>query len=509
VTEKSYKKFPLFFRVGLIFFGVALIILAEGLLRILAPPAPACQEDPFVGFAGKDPFFIRAEKQGRAIYQVNPRRARFFNPESFPAKKSDNTFRIFVLGGSVAMGFPFHEPGSFSRFLGIGLRELDHSRTYELINAGGFGYASYRVVRILREVINYDPDLIIIMSGHNEFLEKRTYGEIKDQGPALVALKTWLARFRVYCILKTAVFKIRGPDARPLLTPEVTWEKYSCDPVQAGLTLRHYEYNLKEMARISRQRNVPIIFLTLPCNLREFPPYLSRHGRMLSDTENEKWNLFYTKGLESIKQDEFKQALAYFNSAEKIEPHHADLQFQLGRTLWEKKDWDQAREKFWTAVRMDARPIRAFSEMNQMILDLARGQGVFLADAERAFSEKSTGHIPGDDWFLDHCHPDLPGHITMARTIIASMIHARLIQPAPDWPDVFNKACEDYQNSLPHHWLAMAYYRAAFETGLNVKRLDRGIRMAETAKKLDPANPKISNLIHTLTSLKETNETRE
>ncbi len=509
MTERGHKEFPLLFQVGLVFFGVVLIILVEGLLRISTAPAPACQEDPFVGFAGKDPFFIRAEKHGRAIYQINPKRAGFFNPSSFPARKSGNAFRIFVLGGSVAMGFPFHEPGSFSRFLAIGLSKLDKSKTYEVVNVGGFGYASYRVVRILREVINHDPDLIIVMSGHNEFLEKRTYGEIEAQSPALVALKTRLAGFRIYCLLKTGVFKIRGPDARPLLASEVTWEKYVRDPVQVERTIRHYEYNIQEMTRISRHGNVPILFLTLPCNLREFPPYYSRHDDTLSETEMEKWNRFYKKGLEGIERGELDQALSWLALAEEIDPDYADLQFRIGRVLWHKKEWDKAREKFWTAVRTDARPMRVFPEMNQMIRSQARGRGVLLADAERDFSDNSTGRIPGDDWFLDHCHPDLHGHIAMARTIITSMINARIIQPAPDWHDVYDKACENYQKSLPDYWLAGAYYRAAFETGLNVKRLNRGIRLAEIAKKLDPENPKISGLIQTLTHLKETTETRE
>ena len=44
-----------------------------------------------------------------------------------------------------------------------------------MINAGGISYASYRVAVVIKELARYEPDLFIIYTGHNEFLEERTY----------------------------------------------------------------------------------------------------------------------------------------------------------------------------------------------------------------------------------------------------------------------------------------------------------------------------------------------
>ena len=45
----------------------------------------------------------------------------------------------------------------------------------EIINTGGISYASYRVARLMEELLAYQPDVFVIYTGHNEFLEKRIY----------------------------------------------------------------------------------------------------------------------------------------------------------------------------------------------------------------------------------------------------------------------------------------------------------------------------------------------
>ena len=51
----------------------------------------------------------------------------------------------------------------------------------EVINAGGICYASYRLLDLVDECLNYEPDLIIVMCGHNEFLEPRHYGNLQTK----------------------------------------------------------------------------------------------------------------------------------------------------------------------------------------------------------------------------------------------------------------------------------------------------------------------------------------
>ena len=57
----------------------------------------------------------------------------------------------------------------------VGPPAADPSRRWEVINAGGISYASYREAKLVEEIARYQPDLVLVYSGHNEFLEERTY----------------------------------------------------------------------------------------------------------------------------------------------------------------------------------------------------------------------------------------------------------------------------------------------------------------------------------------------
>ena len=83
---------------------------------------------------------------------------------SVPSKEKDNTFRIFVLGGSsVALGNPpFSEQ----------LEEIFHKKGYGKVRVFNFGAMSSMlgqdVVRILYEVVDFHPNLIVMYSGFND-----------------------------------------------------------------------------------------------------------------------------------------------------------------------------------------------------------------------------------------------------------------------------------------------------------------------------------------------------
>lgn len=81
-----------------------------------------------------------------------------------PLKEKDDTFRIFVLGGSsVAVGRPpFSEE----------LEKIFHKEGYEKIRVFNFGAVSSMfgqdVARILYEVVDFHPNLIVIYGGFND-----------------------------------------------------------------------------------------------------------------------------------------------------------------------------------------------------------------------------------------------------------------------------------------------------------------------------------------------------
>jgi len=158
-----------------------------------------------------------------------------------------------------------------------------------VINAGGVSYASYRVARLMRELSQYHPDLFIVYSGQNEFLEERSYGKLKQLPEWLLYGDTLLSNTRVYTALKqlleyTGVMQQQAPQ-RTELHAEVdeilnhtagptTYERN--DELKQKI-LTHYRINLGRMARIARGAGADIIYIKPVVNLKDMSPFKSEH----------------------------------------------------------------------------------------------------------------------------------------------------------------------------------------------------------------------------------------
>ena len=173
----------------------------EAVLRIAGVPARDPGDDPFVGFSGTQPLFV----VDNGIASTAPAKLRFFNQASFPVKKGPDTIRIFCLGGSTTYGHPFDGRTSFPRWLEDLLKASSPDKNFEVINAAGVSYASYRIVPLVREALQYSPDLIVISDAHNEFLERRTYSGLLDQGRGLLTVRSALEQLNTYQALKRIV----------------------------------------------------------------------------------------------------------------------------------------------------------------------------------------------------------------------------------------------------------------------------------------------------------------
>ncbi len=139
-----------------------------------ASPPP----DPLVNLHHLQPLFtLSADKQ---TYFIGPERLDLFREARFAAHKPAGTFRIFALGESTTQGEPYSTATAYPAWLELELRAAT-GRPVEVINCGGLSYASYRIRAILHEVLDrYQPDLIILYCGQNEFLERRTYDGWRD-----------------------------------------------------------------------------------------------------------------------------------------------------------------------------------------------------------------------------------------------------------------------------------------------------------------------------------------
>ena len=212
------------FRLAAVALGLIPLLLLE-LILAAGGWGKSDFDDPFVTYKSVRPLFSLSDDGLR--YKIHESRLDWFYPDSFAAKKGDDTFRIFCIGESTTGGSPFTIETAYSTWLKLSRDAADPTRNWEVVNCGGISYASYRLSPIFDEILKYEPDLIVIYSGQNEFLEDRTYDHLKDVPDSLIHGYQVASHFRTFNLLRKTYLDFtkdpvhRAYENRPVLAEEV------------------------------------------------------------------------------------------------------------------------------------------------------------------------------------------------------------------------------------------------------------------------------------------------
>ena len=466
--------------------GVLLVLLLELLLWAIKFHRPICEFDPYLSFKESVPVLVTAEYTNEKWLTLNPRLKAYFNPIAFRKDKPPGLRRIFVLGESATLGFPFGDPGSYAWFMKLGLDQVDPDHQYQVINLGAFGFASYRILRVFREILNYQPDLITVMTGQNEFLEKREY----SASPKLIRVQEKLSRFRIYCLLKAIWLKFQPAKERKLLGADVKWEKLSADLETRSRVIEHFRFNIDEMIKLASDNKIPLLLLTCPSNLKDFPPYHSLHGKDLSSSELQSWQKEFDRAEKLIKENKCAEAIPVLEKLVEMDPEYAESWYLLGQCLSEQKKSGEANSAFIKALEEDAWQVRALPEFNA-ILRAAGKEKAEVLDLSRIFSEQSPGGIPGDNLFYDHCHPKIEAQALIAKEILQKLDQDQWLELPEGWESIFDETAKTYLNSQPNSFFAQADYNLAIEIGLNMGLKDLGKKYLDLGLKIAPEDAKL------------------
>ncbi|PNU20525.1 hypothetical protein C2E25_06520 [Geothermobacter hydrogeniphilus] len=416
--------------------GIVLLVLLESLLALLGVPSLS-QEDPFVGFAGKSPLFVRDDNVEN-LFHLNPDKAAYFNQQQFEMPKKKGAFRILVMGGSTTYGRPYLGKTAFGAWLEKLLERYVPGLDVEVINAGGISYASYRLKRLLPELLNYDPDLVVIYAGHNEFLEKRTFDPLIREPEGRRRLRGILHHSRLYSELYRTITKLRhhkggagrtvlGEDVEAVLEQVGGPELYHRDSRFREGVIRQYRFTLGDMARMISRRKVPLILCTLPVNLSGVSPFKSEHRAGLRKEEWQQWQAAFEDGEQKSLAGDLTGALNSYRQAERIDDQFAELSYRIGKIYLRRKRFQKAYEEFDRARQNDIVPLRALDEFNVIIRQIAGDRKIPLADIETFFRRISPGGIPGNNLFADHVHPTLEGQQILAWVVLNAATDAGLV----------------------------------------------------------------------------------
>ena len=203
-------------------------------------------------------------------------------PERVIPPKNDR-LRVLLFGGSNTAGLPD------TRLENELNRDRESARKFEVINLGRSGYGSSRVAILFEQALELlAPDIVVIYSGHNEFVERGFEMDLEanwDSGLARGAARQ-ARHLRAFNALTRAFTD--ETDAVEFPKPEAwrgEFNKFKAQTYDEMLArFEIYERNLRRMCDLAKTRGVGVVLSSVVYN-RVSPPRVSSFPTDVSDDD--------------------------------------------------------------------------------------------------------------------------------------------------------------------------------------------------------------------------------
>ena len=233
---------------------------------------------------------------------------------------------------------------------------------------------------IAAEMLEHEPDMVLIYSGHNEFgeVEQRQFaspGTVKLQKAIAHSALVRFIRDRitdVYVLKLTREHEKRVAD--PWVDAQRAWA-YQFTAVDVKRRMLAFRNNLSFIIAGCKEKDVPVIIGTVPSNL--YRPYLP---------EKERKQYFEVVAL--IMKERYEEA------------------YERGKEILAA-----------TVGRHQSSDLE-----NGIIRSLAEQYAIPLADVEAAVIKAEPHGIPGETLFKDHCHLNDKGNAILIKTYESRVI---------------------------------------------------------------------------------------
>jgi hypothetical protein len=190
--------------------------------------------------------------------------------------------RVILLGGSNTQGFP-------ERVLEALLNAADPAPGWEVVNLGRAGYGSERVSILAEQALALDPDVMVIYTGHNEFMERGFALELRGRGAlsAVNRVADALGGLRSLNLLREAFqpdLTDRSVDKKPEPREQrdESFKRLQYDETERAFAA--YRKNLELICALGAEHDVGLVLCTVLGN--DFvPPFVTNYARDLSQAE--------------------------------------------------------------------------------------------------------------------------------------------------------------------------------------------------------------------------------
>jgi len=398
-----------------LFVPLLLLLVAEGVARLVADPPEAAAL-----------LFSPVTRDGQSLRQRSPARNVPWYPP-YTLQKQPGALRIACIGGSTVEGNPFPEV-AFPRVLERRLAVALAPRKVEVLGCGVGGQYSAGELDVLRELLDFEPDMVVLYSGHNEFHPRNVAALLETTDHSLRArLRTALG----HTALGRAL--LRAASGPPRAAPSVADKAPDHRPIDGpeyALVVAAMADRVEQFCALCRERRIPVVLCTAVSNLRDFPPMVDVYGRDTSEPDRERHRDLLARASAALAAGDANAALSLLDEAEAIDAAPASLAFQRGQALLAAGRADEALAGFVRARDTDGRTNRATTELNDVMSAWSGRDGVQVVDVEAEFARRSPDGIVGSESIVDNVHPTVAGQAVIADLIMQAMVPAGLLDAA-------------------------------------------------------------------------------
>lgn len=338
------------------------------------------------------------------------------------ARKAPDTFRIFLLGESAAMGDPEPAFGA-GRYLEVLLRERFPQTKFEVVNVAMTAINSHAILPIARDCARRQGDLWIVYMGNNEmvgpFGVSTAHGVQRPAPLAMVRLSLALQTTRLGQLLAEMIQRLGGARSGSWSGLQMfAHSQVAPDDPRRQVVYRNFERNLRDIVQAGLDSGAGVLLSTVAVNLKDCPPFGSMISSRLSATERLQAEQLLAEGTELARASNWSAAIRSLEAAAKLNPQSAELEFRLGNCWLQLTNRTAAREHFQHACDDDSLTFRADSEINRIILHTGTSMSsprLAVFDARRLMAAQDAGYIAGKELFYEHVHLNFEGNYRLAK----------------------------------------------------------------------------------------------
>ena len=420
-AESISRRRVIIFRLICIALPILLLLVLEGALRL-------CGWGGYANFFRELPLedgttLVVSDLAGSSNYFYANRDKPGTNDEfSMIMPKPDGTIRVFLCGASAIKGFPQPRATTTAAFLEQMLQDAWHDKQVEVLNFGTTAVASFPVLDIVRQAAEYDPDLIILYTGNNEFFGAYGVASV-NQGMASPTLLAGQYKLRSTAVMQAMqAWFGKSADLKGRTLMEAMIDDIHIEPNSEMRTgaARLLHAHVSQIATLCKSKDIPLMICLPAANERGLAPL----GEYIFDESQASQQKSIRKKLSTASRqlaESPEESRALLNEVVEQCPEHARAAYLLAECEFTLGNHSEALAHYRQALDLDPMPWRPPATSVNAIKQAAEENGVTLCDVSHHFRE--VGSPAGIGWELmdDHVHFSIKGQYELARALVLTL----------------------------------------------------------------------------------------